>query len=97
MIAPNHQVMTGLDVLEAANFAALRQARRLDHQSDRHSTATGQRNIDVMRAAGVNVTALFSPRARNHRAKKTVPMSPMRRTPPPDCRSGACTTTDATA
>jgi uncharacterized protein YbbC (DUF1343 family)/CubicO group peptidase (beta-lactamase class C family) len=61
MSAPNHDVVTGLDVMEAAKFAELAGKRvglitnhtGLDH--------TGQRNIDAMRAAGVRLTALYSP------------------------------------
>jgi len=57
----NGQALTGLDVLEADGFAALKgkriglitNATGVDH--------VGKRNIDVMRAAGVNIVALFSP------------------------------------
>ena len=59
--APNHQVLTGLDVMEQENFAAAPgQARRSDHQSDR-PRSQGRRNIDAMLAAGSEITALFSP------------------------------------
>jgi uncharacterized protein YbbC (DUF1343 family) len=61
MIAPNHQALTGLDVLEQQKFAALKGKRvgLITNQSglDRQ----GKRNIDVMRAAGVQLTTLFSP------------------------------------
>jgi uncharacterized protein YbbC (DUF1343 family)/CubicO group peptidase (beta-lactamase class C family) len=52
---------TGLDVLAAGNFGALRGKRigLITNQSgvDR----TGRRNVDLMKQAGVNVVALFSP------------------------------------
>ena len=61
MIAPNHQVMTGLDVLEDQKFAPL-QGKRVgvivNHTAlDRN----GRRVIDAMRTAGINVTAIFTP------------------------------------
>jgi len=57
----NGQALTGLDVLEADGFQALQgkrvglitNATGVDH--------AGKRNIDVMRAAGVDIVALFSP------------------------------------
>ncbi len=60
-VQPNHQVLTGLDVLEQQKFAPF-QGKRVglitNHTGlDRH----GKRNIDVMREAGIQITALFSP------------------------------------
>ncbi len=60
-VEPNKQTLTGLDVLALDNFRLLKGKRvglitnptGVDHM--------GRRNIDVMRAAGVNITALFSP------------------------------------
>jgi len=61
MIDPNHTVLTGLDVLEAEKFAPLqgRHVGLITNQTglDRQ----GRRNVDAMIAAGVKVTALFSP------------------------------------
>ena len=57
----NHKVMTGLDVLAQSRFAALegRQVGLITNQTgvDRQ----GRRNVDLMLAAGIHVTALFSP------------------------------------
>jgi len=57
----NHKVMTGLDVLAQSKFAPLegRQVGLITNQTgvDRQ----GRRNIDLMVAAGIHVTALFSP------------------------------------
>jgi CubicO group peptidase (beta-lactamase class C family) len=57
----NHKVMTGLDVLAKSKFASLagRQVGLITNQTgvDRQ----GRRNIDLMLAAGIHVTALFSP------------------------------------
>ncbi|HXP87534.1 MAG TPA: exo-beta-N-acetylmuramidase NamZ domain-containing protein [Bryobacteraceae bacterium] len=60
-IAPNHQVLTGLDVLEEDRFAAL--AGRKVGLITNHTGVdrAGRRNIDVMRAAGVNLVAIFAP------------------------------------
>jgi uncharacterized protein YbbC (DUF1343 family)/CubicO group peptidase (beta-lactamase class C family) len=61
MAAPNHQVLTGLDVLERQNFAPL-QGKRVGLITNQTGLdRQGRRNIDAMRAAGVRVTALFSP------------------------------------
>ena len=61
VVEPKGQVLTGLDVLAEQNFAPLRGKRvgLITNQTgvDRH----GKRNIDLMVAAGINVTALFSP------------------------------------
>jgi len=57
----NHKVMTGLDVLAQSKFAPLqgRQVGLITNQTgvDRQ----GRRNVDLMLAAGIRVTALFSP------------------------------------
>ncbi|HSP68323.1 MAG TPA: exo-beta-N-acetylmuramidase NamZ domain-containing protein [Bryobacteraceae bacterium] len=57
----NHRVMTGLDVLAQSKFAPLegRQVGLITNQTgiDRQ----GRRNLDLMLAAGIRVTALFSP------------------------------------
>ena len=61
MIEPNHQVLTGLDVLERQNFAPL-QGKRVGLITNQTGLdRQGRRNIDAMRAAGVRLTALFSP------------------------------------
>ena len=61
MTAPNHEVLTGLDVLEAAHFAELSGKRVGLITNHTGLDRTGQRNIDAMRAAGVKLTAIFSP------------------------------------
>src|SRR5579863_9740505 len=61
MTAPNHDVFTGLDVMEAAKFAELSGKRVGLITNHTGLDRTGQRNIDAMRAAGVKLTALFSP------------------------------------
>jgi uncharacterized protein YbbC (DUF1343 family)/CubicO group peptidase (beta-lactamase class C family) len=57
----NAHTLTGLDVLEKSDFHALlgRKVGLITNQSglDRE----GKRNVDLMRAAGVDVVALFSP------------------------------------
>ena len=57
----NHHVMTGLEVLAQSKFAPLegRQVGLITNQTgvDRQ----GRRNVDLMLAAGIHVTALFSP------------------------------------
>lgn len=60
-VAPNHQVLTGLDVLEEENFAAL--AGRKVGLITNHTGVdrAGRRNVDVMRAAGVDVVTIFAP------------------------------------
>jgi uncharacterized protein YbbC (DUF1343 family) len=65
MTAPNHEVLTGLDVLEAEKFApnlipfAGKRIGLITNQTG--VTRSGQRNIDAMRAAGVNLVTIFSP------------------------------------
>ena len=61
MIAPNHRVLTGLDVLEEQKFAPL-QGKRIGLITNQTGLdRSGKRNIDAMRAAGVNVVALYAP------------------------------------
>jgi uncharacterized protein YbbC (DUF1343 family)/CubicO group peptidase (beta-lactamase class C family) len=61
MIAPNHHVLTGLDVLEEQKFAPL-QGKRVGLITNQTGLdRSGKRNVDAMRAAGVRVTGLFSP------------------------------------
>jgi uncharacterized protein YbbC (DUF1343 family)/CubicO group peptidase (beta-lactamase class C family) len=61
MTVPNHQVRSGLDVLEQERFAPFQGKRvgLITNQTGRDRSGT--RNIDAMRAAGVQLTALFSP------------------------------------
>ena len=57
----NAQTMTGLDVLAAEKFQPL-QGKRIGLITNPTGVdRTGRRNIDLMRAAGVNIAALFSP------------------------------------
>ncbi len=57
----NSPVQTGLDVLAAQNFAPL-QGRHIGLITN-HSglSAGGKRNVDLLRAAGIDVQAIFSP------------------------------------
>ena len=61
MIAPNHQALTGLDVLEEEKFAPLKGKRIGLITNQTGLDRQGKRNIDVMREAGVQLTTLFSP------------------------------------
>jgi uncharacterized protein YbbC (DUF1343 family)/CubicO group peptidase (beta-lactamase class C family) len=54
-------VRAGLDVLEDENFAPLKGKRVGLITNQTGIDRAGRRNVDVMRQAGVNVTALFSP------------------------------------
>jgi uncharacterized protein YbbC (DUF1343 family) len=54
-------VLTGLDVLAAGHFAQLAGKRVGLITNQTGIDREGRRNIDVMRAAGVHLTALFSP------------------------------------
>lgn len=55
------QVLNGIDVLVAENFARL-QGKRVGLATNHTGFAlTGERSIDAMRKAGVNLTALYSP------------------------------------
>ncbi len=60
-VEPNAQVLTGLDVLAANQFAELRGKRIGLITNQTGISRDGQRNVDLMRAVGVQVTALFSP------------------------------------
>jgi uncharacterized protein YbbC (DUF1343 family)/CubicO group peptidase (beta-lactamase class C family) len=61
MLAPNHEVLTGLDVLEAEKFAAL-QGKRIGLITNHTGLdRNGRRNVDAMRESGVRVTTLFAP------------------------------------
>ncbi len=61
VVARNARVETGLDVLSASNFAPL-QGRRVGLITNHTGISRdGRRNVDLMLAAGVRVTALFSP------------------------------------
>ena len=61
MISPNHEVLTGLDVLEQERFAPLEGKRvgLITNQTGRDRE--DWRNMDAMIAGGVKVTELFSP------------------------------------
>ena len=61
MVAPNHRVMTGLDVLESEKFAALKGKRIGLITNQTGIDSQGRRNIDAMVAGGVKIGALFSP------------------------------------
>jgi uncharacterized protein YbbC (DUF1343 family)/CubicO group peptidase (beta-lactamase class C family) len=61
MIAPNHSVQTGLDVLEQEKFAPLKGKRVGLITNHTGFDREGKRNLDQMIAAGVRVTAVFSP------------------------------------
>ncbi|HEX5229409.1 MAG TPA: exo-beta-N-acetylmuramidase NamZ domain-containing protein [Bryobacteraceae bacterium] len=54
-------VLTGLDVLAADNFAELRGKRIGLITNQTGVSRDGRRNIDLMLAAGISITALFSP------------------------------------
>jgi len=61
MTASNHEVLTGLDVLQAEKFAPLAGKRIGVITNHTGLTRAAKRNIDAMRAAGVNLVAIFSP------------------------------------
>ncbi|HEY3782275.1 MAG TPA: exo-beta-N-acetylmuramidase NamZ domain-containing protein [Fimbriimonadaceae bacterium] len=60
-IERNAKTLTGLDVLEAEKFAPLMGKRIGLITNQTGVDRDGKRNIDLMRAAGVNIAALFSP------------------------------------
>lgn len=60
-VARTGDVFNGIDVLAEQNFAALRGKRVGLYTNHTGIARDGRRNIDVMRAAGVNLTGLFSP------------------------------------
>jgi uncharacterized protein YbbC (DUF1343 family) len=57
----NAVTLTGLDVLAAEGFQPLKGKRVGLVTNQTGVDRTGRRNIDIMRAAGVNLVALFSP------------------------------------
>jgi len=60
-VEPSSRVLTGLDVLARDHFAAL-QGKRIGLITNQTGIARdGRRNIDLMLAAGVKLSALFSP------------------------------------
>jgi uncharacterized protein YbbC (DUF1343 family)/CubicO group peptidase (beta-lactamase class C family) len=61
MIARNGSTLTGLDVLAADKFAAFSGKRIGLITNHTGLSREGKRNIDLMRAAGVKLEALFSP------------------------------------
>lgn len=60
-VEPKTEVLTGLDVLAADNFAPLRGKRVGLITNQTGLSRDGKRNVDLMLAAGIQVTALFSP------------------------------------
>lgn len=60
-VARNGQTLTGLDVLEAQGFKPLAGKRIGLITNHTGLDRQGRRNIEVMRQAGVNIAALFSP------------------------------------
>ena len=61
VVEPKGDVRTGLDVLAEDNFAAL-QGKRIGLITNHTGLSrAGKRNLDLMLAAGVKVTAVFSP------------------------------------
>ncbi len=61
VVEPRGAVLTGLDVLAEQDFAPLRGKRIGLITNQTGLSRDGKRNIDLMRAAGVKITALFSP------------------------------------
>ncbi len=92
----DHHVLTGLDVLEEQNFESLKGKRVGLITNQTGIDRQGRRNVDLMKAAGVNVVALFSPEhgvagnqdqtrhqryeRRSHRPSR---LQPLRAQPPP--------------
>ncbi len=60
-VARNGEVLTGLDVLAAGGFATLKGKRVGLITNHTGLSRDGKRNVDLMLAAGVKLTALFSP------------------------------------
>jgi uncharacterized protein YbbC (DUF1343 family)/CubicO group peptidase (beta-lactamase class C family) len=60
-VARNAQTLTGLDVLAAENFQPFKGKRIGLITNQTGVDHAGRRNIDIMRAAGMNIAALFSP------------------------------------
>jgi uncharacterized protein YbbC (DUF1343 family) len=61
VVEPKGDVMTGLDVLAAENFAPLRGKQIGLITNHTGLSREGKRNVDLMLAAGIKITALFSP------------------------------------
>jgi uncharacterized protein YbbC (DUF1343 family) len=61
VVEPKKDILTGLDVLAKNNFAPLRGKRVGLITNHTGLSRDGKRNIDLMRAAGVQIVALFSP------------------------------------
>jgi uncharacterized protein YbbC (DUF1343 family)/CubicO group peptidase (beta-lactamase class C family) len=61
VVEPKKAVLTGLDVLAKDNFAALRGKRVGLITNYTGLSRDGKRNVDLMRAAGVKLVALFAP------------------------------------
>ena len=70
MVEPKGDVLTGLDVLAEENFAPLRGKRIGLITNHTGFSRDGKRNVDLMLAAGVKITALFSPGARPGRHRR---------------------------
>ncbi len=60
-VEPKGEVLTGLDVLAEDNFAAFRGKRIGLITNHTGLSRDGRRNVDLMLAAGLHITALFSP------------------------------------
>jgi uncharacterized protein YbbC (DUF1343 family)/CubicO group peptidase (beta-lactamase class C family) len=60
-VEPKTEVLSGLDVLAESNFAALGGKRIGLITNQTGLGRDGRRNVDLMLAAGIQVTALFSP------------------------------------
>jgi uncharacterized protein YbbC (DUF1343 family)/CubicO group peptidase (beta-lactamase class C family) len=60
-VEPKTDVLSGLDVLAEDNFAVLRDKRIGLITNQTGLSRDGRRNVDLMLAAGIKVTALFSP------------------------------------
>ncbi|HTW63520.1 MAG TPA: exo-beta-N-acetylmuramidase NamZ domain-containing protein [Bryobacteraceae bacterium] len=60
-VEPKGEVLTGLDVLTEEHFAPLRGKRVGLITNQTGISRDGKRNVDLMLAAGVKLTALFSP------------------------------------
>ncbi len=61
VVEPKGDVLTGLDVLAAENFAPLRGKRIGLITNQTGLSRDGKRNVDLMLAAGIKITAVFSP------------------------------------
>jgi uncharacterized protein YbbC (DUF1343 family)/CubicO group peptidase (beta-lactamase class C family) len=61
MLAPNRHTLTGLDVLEEQKFGPLQGKHVGVITNQTGIDRAGRRNIDAMREAGIEVTAIFAP------------------------------------